>query len=524
MITLGLPWLLGMAVFAAMGVTLLHLLSVQRPPSLRLPTTRFLPERTVRAVSRTKHVSDVRLLLLRVAGLLLAGLAVARPEFVARGATHATLAVVSPTAGERTQMGVTSKRSSADTAAIRQLIGAHAASGGASADGTSPQSQVVFADNPTMDASTVWPLAWHAAAQLVNRQAALDSVSLHLVVGTEADTMSAAWRAWAAGWPGRVVVHGPVRPAIATTTRRQVHVEWIDGQPSNRGRRAATIDDAADRMLRDAFRWHAVRVSTTSRTGTQNDTGTDTVLVSRDTSVRGRAATSGRAEGSTGRVVRIYWPINGVPAKWTQADALAERDEAERPTAPPGALVTNGVALSGPWQRSAVPPFSDERTASDIVWWSDGSVAAREARTAAGCERVIAVDVSHAAIVGSDVLMAAAANALFDRLLSPCHPRVAYSLALLTALDTVGTSMGTSVGTSTAAASAFRRVSDRDGGAARARRGQPGGEVGGEVGGTVRATTVLTEWIVPVLLAMAVLLFVIEGRVRERATGAGDAT
>ena len=62
MIALALPWLFGAALAASAVVAALHLLSVRRPPELLLPTARFLPERDVRAISRTRRPSDLLLL------------------------------------------------------------------------------------------------------------------------------------------------------------------------------------------------------------------------------------------------------------------------------------------------------------------------------------------------------------------------------------------------------------------------------------------------------------------------------
>ncbi len=64
---------------AAAVVVALHLLAWRRPTPVRFPTARFVPPSAVRAVSRAFRPTDVLLLLVRVAALLLAGLALAGP-------------------------------------------------------------------------------------------------------------------------------------------------------------------------------------------------------------------------------------------------------------------------------------------------------------------------------------------------------------------------------------------------------------------------------------------------------------
>ena len=77
--TLLAPWYLAAGVAAALALVALHLLAVGRPPELRLPTARFVPERPARAVSRAPRPADRLLLLVRVLAALLAALALARP-------------------------------------------------------------------------------------------------------------------------------------------------------------------------------------------------------------------------------------------------------------------------------------------------------------------------------------------------------------------------------------------------------------------------------------------------------------
>lgn len=71
------PWVLWGTIGAVVGVVVAHLLSVTQPRALWLPTSRFVPDRAVRAVSRANTPRDVPLLMVRVLLLLCIGCALA---------------------------------------------------------------------------------------------------------------------------------------------------------------------------------------------------------------------------------------------------------------------------------------------------------------------------------------------------------------------------------------------------------------------------------------------------------------
>jgi hypothetical protein len=85
-----MSWLLSSALWAAGAAVLvaiaLHFIARSRPLAESLPTARFVPQRPVHARARSIALSDVVLLLLRIAALLALGAAVAGPVFaVSRG-------------------------------------------------------------------------------------------------------------------------------------------------------------------------------------------------------------------------------------------------------------------------------------------------------------------------------------------------------------------------------------------------------------------------------------------------------
>lgn len=80
------PGYLLAAALASAVVTALHLLAWRRREPTPLPTARFAPASSVRAVSRAVRLRDVWLLAVRVLSLLLAGTALARPTITPRRA------------------------------------------------------------------------------------------------------------------------------------------------------------------------------------------------------------------------------------------------------------------------------------------------------------------------------------------------------------------------------------------------------------------------------------------------------
>jgi len=74
------PWALWVAAGVSAVVIGLHVLASRNPRVTPLPTARFVPDVPLRATARALRLSDVALLLLRVAAVMLVGLAFARPE------------------------------------------------------------------------------------------------------------------------------------------------------------------------------------------------------------------------------------------------------------------------------------------------------------------------------------------------------------------------------------------------------------------------------------------------------------
>jgi len=80
-VSVAAPFFLWVAAAVALATVAAHLLAWRRPPTTVLPTARFAPERPARVVSRAVRPTDVALLALRVAMVMLAGVALAQPAF-----------------------------------------------------------------------------------------------------------------------------------------------------------------------------------------------------------------------------------------------------------------------------------------------------------------------------------------------------------------------------------------------------------------------------------------------------------
>lgn len=317
----------------------------------------------------------------------------------------------------------------------------------------------VFADsgvNPNDDAATLIPLAWRAATQLANQGATADSIDLHLLLSTAHADGDEGLLAWQSAWPGRITIHWP----MAITRSRRVKIIQRD---------SANVATTGDDDVRSAFAWHAARTSLVSprdEGSIGRATDVDTVEV-----FRANGAMPSALVSTTPRV-RVFWPIAGAPTGW-HLQVPADAD---------GALVTAGQALLADW----TVPASPDSTATAIAWWSDGRVAATERRTPQGCDREVAVVTAGA----SDVLLSASANRFFDRLMAPCIGREPVAASSLTMRDVQGASL--------AGAARFRSVNE----------------------GSVHAgAPTRVAWLTPALLAVALVLVLVEGRLRVRPYG-----
>src|SRR5262245_25335862 len=111
-------WAAGLAALAVVG---LHLLAWRRPPETPLPTARFAPERPIRMVSRAVRPADLLLLGIRVALVLLVGVALAGPRVEQRKTGTARVVVADrshPTASAGVAAAVTKELTPGDVLVV----------------------------------------------------------------------------------------------------------------------------------------------------------------------------------------------------------------------------------------------------------------------------------------------------------------------------------------------------------------------------------------------------------------------
>lgn len=469
------PWMFGAIGLGSIAVGIVHLLSVHKPPELSLPTARFLPERHVRAVSRTKRPSDILLLLLRVLVLFLAGIAAAGPLWQTTGSNTVVLAVIGD--------GVTVDTAS-DTATIRQATRA---------------GRVMTArvndreENATHGDGAVWPVAWRAASNLLPTLSPTDSLELHVFIRTGDALHAPGWNAWRSTWPGTVVTHTMPLSDDVNFPARDIVI--VNGD-------SATGVSTTDDVVRAALQWHAARLNGVSTAAANIDarvrTGnngahifTDTVVVYRNNGYERAvpAITDVNTAQTVSKSIRLYWPRDGIPLGFTAVSV----NDSGMPAAT--ALVAAGQALVAPFAVHALPRKERAQQYRNLVWFGDGRVAAQGQRTSQECIRSVAVTVTST----SDLLFSPSANGIFDRLLAPCVAMSPVALSQLTLIDTqTVVSPRSANGEGVATNHAFPVVRDfaRQSGIPLKRPSR--------------------SFLLPMLLASALLLLMVEGRLRTR--------
>lgn len=418
MIGVGAPFILGAAIFGALLTCVLHFLSVRRPPVLLLPTMRFLPERPVRAVSRSARPSDLWLLLLRVAALLLAGVALSGVTWRGTGVRHGRIVVLqrgteSNVAGERTQMARALEGGfAADTIARIVIIDSVAhllTSVESRAFRADTLSATKFAPRAPATLSAAILAATRAAGELVRESRNVDALDLVIAAPSLRESVDAAFPAARAMWPG----------AIRFVDTRYSLEGRDSGYVAPFERTVVLMGATANDAVRSAFQ---VR-------GWLSGTGASGARAASTDAMNAKAAPDVRAP------ISVEWPASGTPEGWTTG--MAETI---------GGLVARGEALVFPFVRSAHIPESVLAQGRAIAWWSDGEVAAIEVPTATSCTRHVGVSVPSS----SDVLQGQAARALLLALSGPCGGEVNGAPMLVPELRALEGSGGA------AAASAFQ--------------------------------------------------------------------
>ena len=215
------PWALWVAGGVSAMVVALHFLASATPRTLLLPTTRFIPDRPANATARAIRFSDLLLLVLRVAVVMLVGLAFARP--VPGGSRRAVGRVVMVD-----RSPAESRDAAADSAHAYLRRGdflfvfdsaAYALNGNNPIAGITAER--LSGSEPASSLSAALVAAMRAASSL---RGDADSVELVLVSPFWAHELDAATSAIRAAWPGRIrlVRIATPSPGHASVTYRNV--------------------------------------------------------------------------------------------------------------------------------------------------------------------------------------------------------------------------------------------------------------------------------------------------------------
>jgi hypothetical protein len=351
-----LPSALAIGGVAALAAIALHFIARSRPLAEPLPTARFIPQRPIHARTRSMALSDVPLLLVRLAALLLLATAIAGPVF---GAARGRVARVVVADRSRDVANVQELRDS-----VRALV--------------RPGDVLVAFDSdaavvPSLDSlrrvdargalSSGLASAIRAAASLATR---VDSVELIVVSPRASAEVDAATAPIRAAWPGRarVVRVAPAPPPPMAAPRISASETMDDPVVAGLALAGALGANGNVRLIR----MHV----------TANDSAW--------------ARDSGH--------VLIHWPAADDEAHWPKRATLDAI----------GGVASSGGALIARFPRLWVVQ------GRAIAHWADGEIAAVERPLGGGCIRDVAIVFDPS----SDVTLRAPFRQFVRPLLEPC--------------------------------------------------------------------------------------------------------
>ena len=319
-------WLVGAAALSLVVVAL-HLLARQRPRPLIYPTARFIPEQVASAPAAARRPSDLLLLLLRVAVIMLIGIAFARPL---RSPPRRTTQIV---------------------LLDRSRVASHTLDDSASALLRQAGVVIAFDSMPHQWVET-------ATADDTSRTAARGSLSAAL--------LAAVRRAPELATAGDSLGLSIISPFSVE--------EWDD----------ATL--AIRRLWRGRIEVHSVPPTGQSRSpvggsslSSDDPLAATLALIGPEAQIDARVVrsppvTSDSSWAAAGGAL-VYWPRESADAPW---------DTVSRDTV--GGVFSGGHAVVAPFLRMMRPPDGVV-----IARWSDGAPAATERPLGTGCERDVAI-------------------------------------------------------------------------------------------------------------------------------------
>jgi hypothetical protein len=336
----------------------LHFIARSRPLAESLPTARFIPQRPVRARARSIALSDVLLLVVRLAAVLALGAAVAAPVFgAARGRVRRIVVVDRSRDAADPREARDSARAlvregdvlvAFDSLAIRLT-------------GVAALDSMTTVDTPG-SLSAALAMAVRSATRIALQADSIEAVVVSPVAREEIDEATASIRAQ---WPGGIRV---VRLRAAAENERAARVESMDGQ-------------------------NDLVIAGLSLMGVMRANGDVRV-------VRGRPTADDSAWARDSGHVLLHWPASESGADWRA-----------RPTIDAiGGVASSSGTLIGRFPR--VWTLGGDAVAR----WADGEPAAVERAVGRGCIRDVGIVFDPA----SDITLREPFRQFVARLLEPC--------------------------------------------------------------------------------------------------------
>lgn len=366
------PWALWVAGGVSAAVVALHLLASATPRTMLLPTTRFIPERAASATARAFRLSDLLLMLLRVAVVMLVGLAFARPVLSGSRRSVGRVVIV-----DRSR--AVNRRAAFDSAAAYYGDGdrlftfdsaAHESSGKNAISSTAGATDSTA--NPRGSLSVALAAAMRSASAL---RGDADSVELVLISPVATEELDAATSAIRAAWPGRIrLVRLPV--ASAPHRDRSYH-ELLH----------ASLDDPLRASL--AF---------------SPQPGTASIDADSDRIDRGNPSSVDTVWAQHGRTL-VRWPAS------LDSSGYPHRTRADTAGAVMAESADGPAVVVAPFVRAVNPP-----PGRVVARWADGEPAATEHATQSGCIRDVAISLPHA----GDLVLRESTRRLVAALSRPC--------------------------------------------------------------------------------------------------------
>jgi hypothetical protein len=380
-------WLVAAAAVSGV-VVVLHFFARRQPAELVLPTARFVPPHSAQSTTRTLRPNDLLLMLLRIAIVLAAGAALAKPMLEPRRQSRAGIVLADVS------------RATPSLEELRRRVAAARKEGDVVIPFDSGPHEPMRDSIATLSrARGSLSSAMIAALDAARAQGArADSVELTIVSAVREEELDRATPLIRALWPGRITIDRlPSEEVVGSRAVIDVRAEASD--PLSAAARVHLGSQAGASSSRSAGRipqsLREVRL------------------------VRDRLTTADSAWVQSAARVLVFWPANVTTVSGAKPDTGS-------------ALVSEGVVVVAPLVRFMAPV-----PGKVIVRWADGQPAATEVAAGRGCIRSVAVSIPSA----GDLVLRPEFGRLLGALTGPCDgavPSVAASDSFVTSLAGAG--------------------------------------------------------------------------------------